>query len=397
MNVTLLRCPSPFLIDEKVFPPLGLMAVGTSLQEQGCSVRVADAFFPGTDWYGIGPTTPEYPLAKIMLQEVRSRRPTAKAMIGGHHASLYPEKCRGDGFNLVVVGDGEGLQKEMLLAGGIVRPPALPLDSYPIIDRTLVSPSIHEYHYAINGVPATSLVTAKGCPYRCGFCSKHWTGVRVRSADHVIREIDQLYYDWGYKALMFFDDIFILRPDRVRKICACLKSREIVWRCFVRADLVVKGGQGLMRCMAESGCVEVLMGVESGSDAILKAINKGETVSDIRLATTWLDDHGIRVKGLFIVGLPGESPETLGETERLVNDLPFAALDFTIFQPYAGSPIYENKRDYDIDWEALSWDDSYYKGRPGEYRCKVWTSSLTPKELEAARDDLEQQYSNIKV
>ena len=84
--------------------------------------------------------------------------------------------------------------------------------------------------------------------------------------------------DFDYDALMFFDDTFILNYDRVLEICKCLKQRGIIWRCFVRADLVVKHGNKLLEVMKDSGCVEVGMGIESGSDTILKNINKGESV-----------------------------------------------------------------------------------------------------------------------
>jgi len=391
MNITLLRCPSPFLIDEKVFPPLGLLAVGTALKRQNCCVTVRDEAVPWSDWYGVGPTTPEYPMAKELLHKIKRDRPDAKTMIGGTHASIFPERCLADGFDLVVVGDGENLKREMLTSG-VVRLPEVPLDSYPIADRDILEND--GYHYEINGIPATTLVTSRGCPYRCAFCSKYSTSVRFRSADLVNDEIDYLHGVFGFDAMMFFDDTFILRPQRVLTICEHLKALGIAWRCFVRGDLIMRHGRDFVKIMADSGCIEVGMGVESGSDAILKNIQKGETVSDIRLATELLDQCGIRVKAFFILGLPGESPGTLKETVHLANELPFSSCDFTIFQPYAGSPICENKQDYDIDWDGLPADGSHFKGRPGEYHCRVRTSSLTSECIEDARDQLELSYGD---
>jgi len=387
VNVTLLECPSPFLIDERVFPPLGLMAVATALKRSGCCVTVRDKVVPWSDWYGIGPTVSQYPYAKKLLQEIKRDRPDARVMIGGPHASRFPERCLDDGFDLAVVGDGENLKPEMLTSG-VVRLPERPLDDYPIIDRDVLDEGIHAYHYEIDGIPATSTVTSRGCPYRCAFCAKYSRQVRFRSADRVKDEIDYLCEVFGFRALMFYDDTFILRPERVVAICHHLRRLGVVWRCFVRGDLIVRHGRDFVRFLANCGCVEVAMGVESGSDTILGAIHKGETVAEIRTAVSWLDAAGIRVKGLFIVGLPGESHETLRETRQLVEELPFAALDFTVFQPYAGSPIWENRAEYDIDWGELS--ESHYKGRPGEYRCGVWTSSLTSEEIVAAREELEQ-------
>lgn len=388
MNVSLIRCPAPFLIDERVFPPLGLLAVATALDKQGCTVAVRDDLVAGVDWYGVGPTTPEYPAAKAILDRIRAEYPGAKVMIGGPHATFHAEKCLQDGFDLVVLGDGECLKVEHLSGRGIIRLPELPLDAYPIIDRTLLIPDIRDYEYMLNGRLATTMVTARGCPYHCAFCAKTSTDVRFRSAKDTIREIEMLHDEFGYRALMFFDDTFILKESRVRSICASLERLKILWRCFVRADLIVKRGAKMVKRMAEAGCVEVGMGVESGSDAILSNINKGEMVSDIRRATALLHECGIRIKAFFILGLPGENHKTLEETRRLVADMPFAAADFTLFQPDAGSPIHENRGEYDVEWSDRQ-EDTYYKGRLGRYHSNVRTSALSAKQLEDARDNFE--------
>lgn len=391
MRIDLLRCPSPFLINEKVFPPLGLLAVATALDEQGCRVMVRDDLVPGAQWYGVGPTTPEYPHAKKLLQEIKAEQPMAKVMIGGPHAAFRAEACLKDGFDLAVLGDGEGLKLEHLRKG-IVRLPELPLDSYPLINRRLLCHGVGEYQYLLHGIEATTMVTARGCPYRCAFCAKTSPNVRFRSAEHVNYEIEMLHSEFGYRALMFFDDIFILWKDRARSICDCLERLGMKWRCFVRADLVLKRGKDFLKRMVDAGCVEVGMGVESGSDQILANIQKGETVAEITKAMWWLNECGIAVKAFFIIGLPGETEETVEETRRLANGLPFVDADFTLFQPYAGSPVCANRHRYDVDWGTLWDEESHYKGRLGRYKSNVWTSSLTARQLEAARDDLERAW-----
>lgn len=345
------------------------MSVGTALEEQGHDVTISEGFTDGFDYYGVGPTTPEYPYAKAVLSMTNAR-----VIIGGPHAS---EKCLLDGFDAVVIGDGEFVAEKAFMGGKVFYGKELPLDKYPIIDRGLVS----GYRYQINGIDATSILTARGCPYRCAFCSKTNSGVRFRSAKNVIKEIRQLQY----KAIMFYDDIFIMNKPRLKKICKCLKELGIIWRCFVRADLV---SEDVIKLIADHGCVEVGMGIESGSDTILKIINKGETTADIKKAIKIIKSFGIRVKGFFIVGLPGESRETLAETRAFLRDVQLDDFDFTIFRPYPGSPIYNNKEKYDIEWDDSDKSKMFYKGKPNQYPSIVRTSKLSSDEIVAARDSM---------
>ena len=393
MHVCLIKCPSPFLIDEKVFPPLGLMAVGTGLKTQGHEVTITDDIQAGFGYYGLGPVTPEYPHAKMIRRLIKEKSPDSKVVIGGSHATLDPEGCLADGFDCVVCGDGE-IDTEQAFLGDtpIVKADTYFLSDYPIIDRSLVD--IKSYKYFINGKLATTMVTSRGCPYKCAFCCKNNSGVRLAPAEKVINEVRNLHDDFGYDAIMFFDDIFILNRKRVEAICACLKEFGITWRCFVRADLVMKHGRSLIRTMADSGCVEVGMGVESGSDKILDVINKGESTETIKSAIQLLHEEGIRVKGFFIVGLPGESQETIEETQRFLEQTYLDDMDFTIFQPYVGSPIWNNKALYDIGWNDLDFEMMFYKGKPGEYHSMVWTSSLSAEDIVKLRDRLECQLKN---
>ncbi len=125
-------------------------------------------------------------------------------------------------------------------------------------------------------------------------------GVRCYDVDRIEKEVAYLKKDCGYEALMLFDDVFVLNKQRALAICHVLKKHGITWRCFVRGDLVIRHGPDLVDIMARSGCVEVGIGIESGSDKILQTINKGEDVGTIREAICWLRQRGIRVKGFLL-------------------------------------------------------------------------------------------------
>jgi radical SAM superfamily enzyme YgiQ (UPF0313 family) len=232
-------------------------------------------------------------------------------------------------------------------------------------------------------------MTSQGCPFKCAFCCKNYKTVRFRSVDRVIDEINMLHYDFGFDSLAFPEDLFILKRERVEAIAKCLKELGIIWRCLVRGDLIVKYGQDFVKMMAESGCVDVGMGVESGSDKILAIVNKSEKSDTIKQAVRMLKDEGIRVKGFFIVGLPGESPETIDETWMFLEDTQFDDVDIKIYQPYPCTPIWDNRESYDIKWYDIDYKNMFYKGRPREYYGNVHTSKLTTQEIVDAWIEME--------
>jgi anaerobic magnesium-protoporphyrin IX monomethyl ester cyclase len=388
MNICLIRCPSPFLIEDKAFPPLGLLSVGTVLKLAGHDVTIwdGDDIPLGFDAYGLGPTTPEYGYAlhiKEMLRDV-------KIVIGGPYATIQPQQCLDDGFSCVVVGDGETVADRAFTTDyGIIEGEDRPLDEYPIPDRTLID--IKSYKNTLDGRLVTTIVTSKGCPYKCGFCCKNHCNVRLRSAEKVIEEVEYLY-DLGYRALMYSEDIFIINRKRAEAVFNRMHELGIISRCLVRADVVTKYGSDFTDMMAANGCVEVGMGIESGSDTILKIANKGESVATIKKAIRMLKASGIRVKGFFIVGLPGESYETLNETKQFLDEMQLDDIDCKIFQPYLGSPIFDNREKYDIDWKEVPLKDQFYKGRPGEYAGTICTSALTTAQIVEQWVEMEAEY-----
>lgn len=392
-KLCLIKCPSPFLIDDNLFPPLGLMAVGTALQQRGRDVTIHDGeYLPnGYDGYGFGPTTPEYGYALYAKEVLTVANPRALFVIGGPYATLEPDKCLEDGWDSVVMGDGEYVSDLAFTGtGGKIVGKEGALDFYPIIDRSLVD--IKSYKYFLDDRLATTIHTGRGCPFNCGFCCKNHCLVRLRSPEHIIEEINYLYNDFGYTALAFPEDLFILNKKRAEIVFQHMKSLGIISRCLLRADVLVKHGVKFAKMMADCDCTHVGMGVESGSNTILKNVNKGESVETIKQAINILKDVGIRVKGFFIVGLPGESYETLAETKSFLDEMKLDDIDCKIFQPYPGSPICDHKEDYDIEWDDIPLKDMFYKGRPGDYHGTISTSSLTTEEIVTEWIDMETKY-----
>ena len=388
-TVCLVSLPSPFLVDEKVFPPLGLLYLKKALSYHDIESHVHDGTISeipsGFSHYAISATTPQFVLAKEALAHIREIAPKAQIVIGGPHATVDPDSCKKAGFDSVVMGEGETAL--FLAVDWFADIVSVPFHGYLSPDRSALD--IRSYRYYIDNRLATSVMTSRGCPYSCAFCCKSAGKCRLFPSELVINELTELHEVYGYDAFMFFDDIFISDRARLAEILATITPWKVKWRGFVRADLLVKGGVEMVRAMKDSGCVEIGMGIESGSEYILKTINKGESLQVIRDAIELAHNAGIRVKGFFIVGLPSESWETVKETEKFCQKTKLDDMDFTIFQPFKGSHIYNNCSQYDINWHEEGLKDLWYKGKQGGYYSNVWTSHLWKDEIVEARDYLE--------
>jgi len=382
-DITLINPDSPFLTDPKVMPPLGILYILASLKQMKFDADFIDlaggveAEIPLSKAFGITATTAQYPNALFLLKRLKKSYPDIKVAIGGPHATLVSEKCISDGFDSVVVGEGEFVTGQLATGrkSGIIRAPSIQnLDLLPFPDRSLVA----DYNYTIDRKRTATMMSSRGCPYACTFCSKNWRRkIRFRSAGNVICEAEEIA-KLGYEGIMFYDDEMLFDWERDRQIYEGIYDLGFVWRCFTRANFLhLEKYRKRINKMADTGCKEILIGVESGCDHILKNINKQTTVKMNESAIKNLYNHGIRVKAAMIVGLPDETNETLTDTwnfcekmEDFVSDW-----DFSVLVPYPGSDIYENSSKYDVFFDTA---DIYHPFKVGnEWRAVVSTHGLS--------------------
>ena len=383
---------SPFLIDEKVFPFLGPLYLSAILKKAGHDVKVIDLVagqeIPAieADYVGITATTPQFPRALEISNTLKNRNQFQRVMIGGPHAAANPEECSRY-FKHVCVGEGERFV-EYITAMKLSFPYIEDLDEIPFPDWDAID--LSKYHYTIDGKRTMSILTSRGCPYACAFCCKAPWGqrIRYRSAENVIEEIG-LLRDRGYEGLMLYDDEFFLHEQRDREIVDALGKAGMVWRCFSRADVIMKHYE-LITAAAANGLKEVLIGCESGSKDILKNINKGTTPVMNEEAIGFLKSLGVRVKAALIVGLPGETPETIKATERFVEKVKPDSVDFTVLRVMPGSDIWNHPERYD---SKFSLDYKPYKTKPGEYEAGVSTRAMTARDIVEARDYLDKKFN----
>ena len=401
--------PSPWLIEQATFPPLGIGYLSGVLKQHGHEVEVVDLALGhqlpkhlDVDVIGYTGTTQHFPIVYELYKKLSKQYSDTLHVIGGPHASSLPRQCHRLGFDYVVIGEGENgilkLVKNYPASGLIIEEaPVANLDSIPFPDWEAIH--IQNYKYEIDGAKATIVITSRGCPFKCAFCCKVWSRtVRFRSPENVMEEVRTLKENYDYEGIMFFDDTFILDKKRVWRLCELLKPLNIVWRAETRLIDDV----ALLQQMYNSGCRELAIGVESGSNQILKVIEKDITVEQAKKTVELCHKVGIRVKAFLMIGLPGESKETVEATRHFIQEAQPDDIDYSIYFPYPKSTIYDEKERFDIqfdidyskrDWmKFFEWGKAVQKGMPGEYKSVVRTSNLSQDEIVRLRDEVEGEF-----
>lgn len=420
MRIHLISPPSPFLQDQRVFPPLGILRVAAVLEKAKHEVTCSDSNDtpPPADIYGITATTPQMPEAVNI-----AGRCQGKTILGGPHATMVVASSkRGcsrakaalntlfDTFWTVISGDGE-----LAIHEAIDSQVGMLFDADDVNSRWFVSdqtslppPARHlldmeKYRYSIAGKRATSVVSQLGCPFGCGFCggrsSAFYRRIRSRSVDSVIREVESIIA-MGYEGIMFMDDEMNVSPS-MPELMARLRPFGLALRGAVRASCFTADQA---TAMASAGFKEVMFGFESGSDRILRNISKGSREDNER-AFRLARGAGMRIKALMSLGHPGESEETALETRDWLLGMSPDEFDVTVITPYPGSPYWEDAVRSDLGWtytcesgdrlhqQDLDYfkDQAFYKSVWGSYVSYVWTDHLSPSDLSALRDQIEAQ------
>lgn len=452
MRVSLIIPPSGFLLDERVFPTLGILKVAAVLEQGGIEVDVLDlsgcADVPGaisdhlsthaSDVYGITATMPQMPVAAQIAAQIRAAS-DARLILGGPHvtlmqASAKQERARGvpsracaamdqmaARFDVLVAGDGEraiwlALKDDAvgtLIDGDdpkselFLTPKAL--EETPFAARHLID--LNSYHYTIDGVRAQSLICQLGCPFGCHFCggrrSPFLRKVRTRSTAAVLSELRHLYDVYGTRGFMFFDDELNVNKLFLELLEGIARLQDEVGvefrlRGFLKAELLT---EPMAAAMCRAGFRQVLVGFESGHPRILQNIQKKATRDDNTRAVDVLHKYGLQVKAAMSLGHPGESPETAEATRDWLLEVQPDEFDVTVITVYPGTPYYDDAKEqpnghwtytdprngdllHSLPLDSMS-EMAFYKGVPGSYRSYVYTDALSPDEMVETRDAIE--------
>ncbi|WP_376793453.1 B12-binding domain-containing radical SAM protein [Thermoflexus sp.] len=228
--------------------------------------------------------------------------------------------------------------------------------------------------------PYTFIVTSRGCTAGCTYCIKHVSyqySIRLRSPENIVEEIRHLV-DLGIRNIHMYADLFTISRDQVVGLCDRLIEAgiKIRWTCNSRVDYV---DREMLHKMAQAGCWLISWGIESANEQILKGARKGYRLEQAPQALRWAKEAGIKNWGYFIIGLPGETEETIRQTIEFAKSLPLDLALFHIAAPYPGTPFFfqvveNNWFRPGTAWEEVDMDRSTvldYPGLPAE-RLEYW-------------------------
>lgn len=406
MRVAIIAAPYP--LEEYPSPPLGISYVAAAFEAAGCEVSIFDyiiseysrekltaqlaRFQP--DAVGAGSVTMNFFDAQRILKDVKSIDPDIVTMMGGPHVSFTAEETLRSFPEIDVIFIGEADHTILEFAPLIRRPDKwgeirgiafrtddgivnngrrefiADVDLIPLPARQLLPVS----RYLALGYPV-SMITGRGCPHACIFClGRKMVGAKVRrrTPSLVVDEIGEIM-ELGFNRINIADDLFASDTGRVKEICNLMKQRGLTpgWSAFARVDTVT---QEMFDVMAQAGCDSISFGVESGSPEILKRVRKGITLDQVRQAIRMCKNSGMLPHASFIVGLPGETHETLRQTAQFAESLD-VLFGYHYLAPFPGTTVCEKIDRYDL--EILTRDWSKYDANDAIVR----TSAVGPDDI----------------
>jgi len=360
--------------------PLGLAYLAAALEMNRHDVKIIDAAvlnygdeqivsetrLHAPDIIGITCVTPSY-YSTLNLAKRLKKEFDLPILIGGPHATAVTEETmRNDCFDVAVRGEGDftvaqladAVQNNGVLSGvngiayrhegQLIKTPPRPyiddLDSLPFPARNLL-PGLSKYKptpSAYRNLPQATMITSRGCPYHCAFCDRSIFGnrYRARTARNVVDEMELLVTEYGAREIRFWDDTFNIDQQRVLAICEEILKRklDVTWTCLGRVNHM---NEPLLEAMAKAGCWQVDYGIESGNQAILNGIMKGQTLDMVQRIVAMTHEAGIGVRGFFMLGLPGETESTMRDTIRFAKNLDLTSAVFHITTPFPGTELFK--------------------------------------------------------
>ena len=360
-------------------PLLGPIYLGTILKQAGHDVKILNENILGrqvtmseidADVCCVSAITPTVERGYEILRQYKAIRPQGMSLIGGAHASSIPEEAS-TFADYVVQGEGEQVVLDLINYGAdskiISGPRVSDLDTLPVPDFSLLA--------GADRMRVIPVMTSRGCPYNCNFCSvtqmfgNHY---RTHSVDRVIEEIQK----YRGQRLFIYDDNFTASPSRVRKILERILSENIKlqWSAQVRADSARY--PELVEMMSRAGCRYVYVGFESISNETLNSMNKHQTKEDIIRAIEVFHRFNIQVHGMFILGSDEDALDIAEDTVRFCRSHRIDSVQFMILTPFPGTPLF---RKMEAERRILHKRWAYYDGMHTVFQPK----KQTPAELQA--------------
>ena len=374
-------------------PPVGLALLAAVLEREGYQVTVLDANALGlqpkdlapwvidADVIGLTAVTPTVSAALSIAYHLKQTNPGLTILLGGAHATLLPDETLAESpeIDIIVRGEGEETIIELLRAledkqpldnisgisyradGKVIstaaRSTSTDMDSLPFLAYHLLPWQRYRPHPPHGrALPFAALVTSRGCPYHCAYCSKPVFGskFRAQSSERVVEEVAYIKGNFGVKEIAFYDDVFTLNKERAYAIADSIikKGIKISWTCEARVNLV---DRELLRHIKQAGGYAIAYGIESASQEILDTLHKDITLEQIEEAVRISREVGLQTIGYLMIGSPDENPETISKTIQFAKKLKLDFAQFSVTTPFPGTELYnllETKGDK-IPWESF--------------------------------------------
>ncbi|MFA4917102.1 MAG: radical SAM protein [Syntrophales bacterium] len=371
------RCTQEAGVWATQWPPVSLTTAAALLEKDGHQVMVTDLPASGLDktslevlvkkyqpdfvFWNTGTPTLDFDLSLAGL--IKRTAPKAITGVIGTHVTVLPEKALQKPFvDIIIRHEPEQIIRNICRNEGPNRQ-SIPGISWrdpkdgrihhnpdePFWDPEEIPPpawhtlDISPYRLPLKGRPFLIVAPVRGCPYSCNFCTApvyYGRKLRKRPIRNVLDEIEENVSRYKIREFFIWADTFTADRDYVKQFCRAIMERNlrISWTCNSRVDTVDSETLALMK---EAGLWMISFGLESGNDKVLAMTGKGITVAQSKAAVMMAHRTGLKVAGHFILGLPGETEETMAETLALALNLPLDIAQFYVATPFPGTKLYE--------------------------------------------------------
>jgi len=418
-NFNMISTNVPEFVDNTVgcYPPLGLMYLASFAEKYtACEIKIVDTQIARLDYDKleerirqetpdvVGITTTTFTLIDVILTVKRIKTVDSSIYIclGGPHVNIYPtETLRLTGVNAVVLGEGEYVFSNLLNAlernrdlskvknivyieRGEIIDNSVPeqfindLDVLPFPARHLV-PYKKYYSLLSKKTPITTMITSRGCPYKCIFCDRPHLGkkFRARSTKNVVDEIEECV-NIGIKEIFVYDDTFTINKQRVKDICEEILNRrlDIVWDIRARVDTV---DEEILMKLKKAGCERIHYGIEAGTQEIIEVLQKDINLEHVKKVFKMTKDLGITTLAYFMLGNPTENAEQIKKTIDFAIQIQPDYVHFAVTTPFPATALYRQGLSLGI-WENDYWKEFSENPQKG-FIPKVWEENMTRGEL----------------
>ena len=383
-----------------IMPPLGLASIAAYLEQHEIHADIIDCYAnPDSDsliaeyiknnrpdFIGFSCTTSSFYDGLRLTEMAKNILPELKAVFGGVHVSALKKKILQDFpiIDFTVIGEGEESLRQLITPDGPIedvlgitlrdekgeafytgkRKQQLDLDElpFPAYEKLKGYPEV--YTLPIFNYPKTpnaSCISSRGCPYACSYCDRSVfeRSFRYNSADYLYDHLQHLQKKFGIKHINFYDDQFTFNRKRVEDFCLKIIENPLgmTFNCAARAEHL---DPELLALMKKAGCWMISLGIETGDPNLLAQHRQNPDLNMMREKIMEIKRAGIRVKGLLMMGLPGETELSIRTSQQYVYSLPIDDFNLAKFTPFPGSPVYTTIKEqqdaigtFDEDWEKM--------------------------------------------